>query len=260
VTVLGARARNATCGAGGGELLRCTAWIAPRRREGLGNPSFRHPFLIEKLPLGSTALDRVAELAVLQLDLISDSHPRNARYVAILCYTKNKKGPSVYRTRGVARPPSHSGKSVSRRTTRSETRISPFSALSHPMVTVPATLQRPFQPPVNPPRRTPRQIVGFNGNDALAAAIVSVLSARIAPGGSATDGVSILALRASSIQASSKSARQASLDGTATHGSPEATTQQSGSTVPLRRFVFTDPIAFRYLEDDSATVVLERRL
>ncbi|KFX92116.1 hypothetical protein O988_07419 [Pseudogymnoascus sp. VKM F-3808] len=65
--------------------------------------------------------------------------------------------------------------------------------------------------------------------------------------------------RASSIQASSKSARQASLDGTATHGSPEATTQQSGSTVPLRRFVFTDPIAFRYLEDDSATVVLERR-
>lgn len=61
--------------------------------EGLGNPSFRHPFSIEKLPLGSTAQDRVAELAVLQLDLISDSHPRNARYVANYATQKIKKGP-----------------------------------------------------------------------------------------------------------------------------------------------------------------------
>ncbi|OBT39180.1 hypothetical protein VE00_10269 [Pseudogymnoascus sp. WSF 3629] len=66
--------------------------------------------------------------------------------------------------------------------------------------------------------------------------------------------------RTSSIQASSsKSPGPASLDGNATHGTPETNTQQSGSTASHRRFVFTDPIAFRYLEDDSATVVLERR-
>ncbi|KFY21658.1 hypothetical protein V493_07217 [Pseudogymnoascus sp. VKM F-4281 (FW-2241)] len=66
--------------------------------------------------------------------------------------------------------------------------------------------------------------------------------------------------RTSSIQASSlNGARSASLDGKATHGSPETIAQQSGSTASHRRFVFTDPIAFRYLEDDSATVVLERR-
>ncbi|OBT65465.1 hypothetical protein VE03_04964 [Pseudogymnoascus sp. 23342-1-I1] len=66
--------------------------------------------------------------------------------------------------------------------------------------------------------------------------------------------------RTSSLQASlSKGAQPASLDGNATHGSPEANTQQPGSTTSHRRFVFTDPIAFRYLEDDSATVVLERR-
>ncbi|ELR07395.1 hypothetical protein VC83_07507 [Pseudogymnoascus destructans] len=64
----------------------------------------------------------------------------------------------------------------------------------------------------------------------------------------------------SSVQASSsKSPGPASLDGNATYGTPETNTHQSGSTASHRRFVFTDPIAFRYLEDDSATVVLERR-
>ncbi|KFY47051.1 hypothetical protein V494_00185 [Pseudogymnoascus sp. VKM F-4513 (FW-928)] len=66
--------------------------------------------------------------------------------------------------------------------------------------------------------------------------------------------------RTSSIQASSsRSPGPASLDGHATRGSPEANTQQPGPGASHRRFVFTDPIAFRYLEDDSATVVLERQ-
>lgn len=52
--------------------------------------------------------------------------------------------------------------------------------------------------------------------------------------------------RASSVQSSSvKNGRPPSREGNATHGSPEASTKESGSVVLHRKFVFTDPIAFR---------------